>query len=123
MQIVRVDAFGPAENLKLVEMESPSLQAGEVRIAAFACGVNRADVLQRTGAYHGAKVMPVFPGREAAGTVAEVGPGVSGFALGDRVVGFTGRPGCYASEVIFPAERLVRVPDGVSFEQAACLPT
>jgi NADPH2:quinone reductase len=123
MQIIRVDAFGPAENLKVVEMESPPLQAGEVRIAASACGVNRADVLQRTGAYHGAKVMPVFPGREAAGTVAEVGPGVSGFAVGDRVLGFGGRPGCYASEVNFPVERLVRIPDGVSFEQAACLPT
>jgi NADPH:quinone reductase len=123
MQIIRVDAFGPPENLQLVEMESPPLQPGEVRVTARACGVNRADVLQRTGAYHGPKVMPVFPGREAAGTVAEVGPGATGFTVGEPVLGFRGRPGCYATEVVFPTSRLVRIPAGVTFEQAACLPT
>ena len=122
MQIIRIDAFGPPEVLKLVELDPLPLGPGEVRVAARACGVNRADVLQRTGKYHGASV-PAFPGREAAGVVTEVGPGVEGIAPGDRVVAFRGKPGCYATEVVSPASRVVRIPEGVAFEEAASLPT
>lgn len=122
MQIIRVDSFGPPEVLKLVEMESPPLGPGELRVAARACGVNRADILLRTGKYHGAS-LPAFPGREAAGVVLEVAPDVRGFAPGDRVLAFRGSTGCYATEIVAPASRAVPVPEAVGFEAAACLPT
>jgi NADPH2:quinone reductase len=122
MQIVRVDAFGGPEVLKLVEADPLPLASGEVRIAARACGVNRADVLLRTGKYHGASV-PAFPGREAAGIVVETAPDVRDLATGDRVVAFRVRPGGYATEVVAPASRVVPVPEGVGFEAAASSPT
>jgi NADPH2:quinone reductase len=122
MQIVRVDAFGPPEVLQLVEMEPPALGPGEIRLAVRASGVNRADILQRTGKYHGVQA-PVFPGREAAGVVTEVAAGVSGIAMGERAVAFGVRPGGYATEVVAPAASAVALPPGVSFEQGACLPT
>jgi NADPH2:quinone reductase len=122
MQIVRVDTFGPPEVLQLVEMAPPPLGPGELRLAVRAAGVNRADILLRTGKYHGVKA-PVFPGREAAGVVTEVAPDVRGLAPGARVVVFGGRPGCYATEAVAPAARAVALPAGVSFEHAAALPT
>jgi NADPH2:quinone reductase len=122
MQIVRVDAFGGPEALRLVEMDPPRLERGELRVKVHACGVNRADILLRTGKYHGASV-PAFPGREAAGVVSEVGPDAAGFAVGDRVLAFRVRPGGYATEVAAPALRCVRIPAGVDFAVAASLPT
>jgi NADPH2:quinone reductase len=119
MQIVRVDAFGGPEALRLVTMEPPPLAEGELRIDVRACGVNRADILLRTGKYHGAQV-PAYPGREAAGVVAEGG---HGFTKGERVLAFRVKPGGYATQVNAPASRLVRIPEGVDFPVAASLST
>jgi NADPH2:quinone reductase len=84
--------------------------------------VNRADILQRSGNWH-VKTLPVFPGREAAGVVLEVGPGATGFTVGQRALAFRGLPGCYATEVVAPAERVVAVPEGLDLVKAAALPT
>jgi NADPH:quinone reductase-like Zn-dependent oxidoreductase len=94
---------------------------GEVRIRARAAGLNFADVFARMGLYEAAPPPPFVPGFEAAGTVEAVGEGVTRVAPGDRVVGCT-RFGGYA-QTIYSLERLtLKIPDGVSFEEAAGLP-
>jgi NADPH2:quinone reductase len=122
VKIMRVDAFGPPEAMKWTEMDPPPLAAGQVRVAVQAAGVNRADILQRSGNWH-VRTLPVFPGREAAGVVLEVGPGAEGFATGQRVLTFRGLPGCYATEVVSPVERIVALPEQLDFVKAAALPT
>lgn len=119
---MRVDAFGPPEAMQWVDMEPPPLAEGQLRIAVKAAGVNRADILQRSGNWH-VKTLPVFPGREAAGVVTEVGGGAGGLAVGQRVLAFRGMPGCYATEVVAPADRVVAIPDRLDFTKAAALPT
>jgi NADPH2:quinone reductase len=122
VKIMRVDAFGPPEAMKWTEMDSPPLAPGQLRLSVRAAGVNRADILQRSGNWH-VKTLPVFPGREAAGVVLEVGPGATGFTVGQRALAFRGLPGCYATEVVAPAERVVAVPEGLDLVKAAALPT
>ena len=114
---IMIDAAGGPEVLTLRETELPTLEAGEVQIEQTACGVNFLDVYQRNGAY--TMPMPQGAGNEAAGRVVAVGPGVSGFAPGDRVAYQGGSPGAYASARNVPAWRLVRLPDSVSDEVAA----
>ncbi|MGH9023865.1 MAG: quinone oxidoreductase family protein, partial [Acidimicrobiia bacterium] len=96
--------------------------AGEVVIAVAAAGVNRADILMRSGRYHSPPPLPFVPGAEGSGSVVSVGAGVSGFAVGDRVLAMGGRPGFYAERVAVKESRLVRVPDGVDLLQAATMP-
>jgi NADPH2:quinone reductase len=122
LKIMRVDAFGPPEAMKWVDHEPPALAAGQVRVSVKAAGVNRADILQRSGNWH-VRTLPVFPGREAAGVISEVGPDVSGFAAGQSVLAFRGLPGCYATDVVVPVERMVPLPAGLDFATAAALPT
>ena len=83
-----------------------------------AAGVNYSEVGQRMGSHGGP--LPQTIGREAAGTVEAVGPGADEVSVGDRVV-WCSVPGAYASEAVVPAERLVRLPDEISFEQAAAV--
>ena len=85
-----------------------------------AAGVNRADLLLRKGDYHGAG-LPARPGLEAAGTVVEAPAGAS-YAVGERVLLFADRSGLYKTEAV-PEERAIcRIPDEVSFIEAAALP-
>lgn len=88
-------------------------------IAVEAAGVNYIDVYQRTGQYKTAT--PFVPGQEAAGTVAALGSGVTGFRVGDRVACYHGGLGAYAEYAVAPADRVVRLPDGVSAAQGAAL--
>ncbi|MEM1105289.1 MAG: quinone oxidoreductase [Pseudomonadota bacterium] len=90
---------------------------GQVRLRIVASGVNFIDVYHRTGLYPAA--MPFVPGVEAAGVVEDIGEGVSGVEIGSRV-GYLG-PGTYATHVNAPADRLIPLPDGLSFEDAAAL--
>lgn len=94
---------------------------GEVRIRTRACGLNFADVFCRLGLYEAAPPPPFAPGFEAAGEVDAVGTGVTAFRPGDRVVGCT-RFGGYASAIWSPDRLVMRIPSGVSFEQAAGFP-
>jgi NADPH:quinone reductase len=112
--------LGPLESLVLEERPSPEPGDGQVVIAVEAAGVNFVDGLMCQGRYQIKPPTPFVPGSEVAGLVASIGPGVDGFAAGDRVIAFTGMGG-FAEQVLVPALSLVRMPDALDFEQAAAL--
>jgi NADPH:quinone reductase len=113
---VLVTKTGGPEVLRFDAWDLPEPGPGEVRVRVTAAGVNYIDVYFRTGLYP--RPTPFVPGLEGAGVVEAVGAGVKGFAAGD-VVASAGAPGFYAEHVNAPAERLVRVPDGVDAKVAA----
>lgn len=117
---IRVHAAGGPEVLLWEDCEVPEPGPDEVRIRHTAVGLNFIDVYFRTALYP-PPAYPFVPGMEAAGQVISVGSAVDDFALGDRVA-YAGRPmGAYAEERLMPAERLVRVPEGVQDELAAAV--
>ncbi|MFJ6080297.1 zinc-binding alcohol dehydrogenase family protein [Streptomyces sp. NPDC092369] len=124
MRAVRIDEFGGPEVLVPVEVPDPVAGPGEVLVRIAAAGVNRADALIRSGRYHRAGRPPLIPGAEAAGVVAAVGEGVSGLAVGQRVMALDGidAPGFYAELAAVPAERVTALPDGLGLTEAATLP-
>jgi len=116
---------GSFDSLRVVDVPEPKLQAGEVRVAVRAAGVNFADVVVRLGLYASAKKYvgwPITPGFEVSGEVAELGAGVEDLKLGDRVFGLT-RFGGYTSQICLPRGQLFRVPTAFSHAQAATFPT
>lgn len=115
------DAFGPPENFDLRETPTRALEPGEVRIALKAAGISFVDVLTAAGQYQVKPPLPFCPGSEAAGVVAEIGEGVNRFVIGDEVV-CSNWGGLFADEVVLPAAKLDRIPDGLSFVEAAVLP-
>lgn len=119
MRAVVVEQTGGPEVLHVVEQPSPTPRAGQVRVAVEASGVNFIDVYQRNGAYP--KPLPFLVGSEGAGTVLELGDGVSGVSVGDRVAWAMVDGGGYAEEVVVPVDRVVAVPDGVDLADAAAV--
>ena len=119
MNAIRIDQFGGAEQLRLVE-GLPDLEpaAGEVRIAVEVSGVNFIDIYHRTGLYPLA--LPLTPGVEGAGTIDAVGADVRGFSPGDCVA-WVSVPGSYADQALVPADRVIPVPNGVEVAAAAAL--
>jgi putative PIG3 family NAD(P)H quinone oxidoreductase len=103
--------------------EVPDIEAGpgEVLVDVAAAGVNRADLLQRQGFYDPPPGASPYPGLEVSGTIAALGPGVSGWAVGDRVCALLSGGG-YASAVVVPAGQLLPVPSPVGLAEAAALP-
>ncbi len=117
MKAIRITVTGGPEVLQPVEVQQlPAPGAGQVRVRQEAAGVNFVDVYQRSGAYPVS--LPFVPGQEGAGVVEETGPGVRDLRPGDRVA-YAGLPGGYAEQVLAPADRLVRVPEGLDLRQAA----
>jgi NADPH2:quinone reductase len=100
-----------------VEVADPG--PGEALIRQTAVGVNYMDIYQRSGSYP--LQLPSGIGLEAAGTVEAIGPDVSGIAVGERVAYGGGPIGAYARHRLMPAARLVKIPDGVTDEQAAAV--
>jgi NADPH:quinone reductase-like Zn-dependent oxidoreductase len=121
MRAVVITKHGDPSVLQVQERPDPPLAAGQVRIDVAAAGVNFADTMARTGLYADAPKPPMVVGYEVAGTVAELGEGVEGPAVGARVMAAT-RFGGYASQVVVPAADVVPLPDGLSFEQGAAIP-
>ncbi len=115
-EVVRVHKLGGPEVLSVETAEVPPPGPGEARIRQTACGVNFIDTYFRTGLYPAP--LPFIVGNEGAGVVEAVGEGVTDVAPGDRVA-YVVTLGAYASERNAPADRLVKIPDGVSDEQAA----
>ncbi|MBB4862192.1 NADPH2:quinone reductase [Pseudomonas nitritireducens] len=116
---ISLDVFGGPEVLRLDQAERQRPGPGEVWLEQAAIGVNPLDLSQRSGAVKIA--LPSGLGLEGAGTVAAIGAGVDNLQLGDRVAYATGPLGAYASARLYPAQRLVKLPDAVSFEAAAAV--
>jgi NADPH2:quinone reductase len=109
---------GGPEVMKLEEVEVGAPGPGQVKVKQTAIGLNFIDIYTRSGLYP--TPMPNAVGREAAGVIVEVGPKVKGFKKGDRVA-YCGVLGAYTDERVMGVEQLVKVPKGVSDEQAAAL--
>jgi len=121
MRAIEISTPGAPEVLRPVLRPVPLPAAGEVLIEVAAAGVNRPDVLQRKGGYPPPPGASDIPGLEVAGTVARLGPQVSGCKVGDEVCALvTG--GGYAEYVAAPAVQCLPVPRGLTLEQAASLP-
>jgi NADPH:quinone reductase len=116
---VVITEFGAPEVMGIESVELPDPAEGEVQLRQTAIGFNYIDVYQRKGIYP--LPLPTGLGHEAAAVVEAVGPGVSNFSPGDRVAYMNAGPGAYADYRNVPAERLVRIPDLITDEQAAAL--
>jgi NADPH2:quinone reductase len=114
---VRVHKTGGPEVLTYEEVEVPPPGPGQVRVKQHACGVNFIDTYFRSGLYP-APSLPFIAGNEGAGEVVAVGPGVTELKVGDRVA-YVSALGSYAAERLVPADRVVKLPDAISYEQAA----
>lgn len=120
MERITCTEWGPPEGLVLETVDDPEPGPGQVAIAVEAAGVNFVDALFVAGTYQ-IKVPPPFtPGSEVAGTVAAVGDGVDGFAVGDRVLSSVGL-GAYASRVVVATASAAKIPDALSTPAAAAL--
>ena len=115
---IRVHETGGPDVLRYEDVETPAPGKGEALIRHTAIGLNFIDTYFRTGLYPAPAGLPFIPGNEGAGIVEAVGEGVSGLTAGDRVAYAAGL-GAYAQKRVIAADRLVKVPDGVSDEQAA----
>ena len=111
-----VRRFGGPDVIEREDFDPGQPGAGDVLVKNEAIGLNFIDTYFRSGLYEAP--FPIALGSESAGTVVAVGPGVSGFAPGDRV-GSVSAPGAYATHRMIPADRTVRIPDGLSSEAAA----
>jgi NADPH2:quinone reductase len=116
MKALQVFQPGGPEALTLSDLPTPQPGPGQARVRVEAIGVNFIDTYQRSGRYP--LPVPFIPGPEGAGVVEEVGPDVTGLAPGQRV-GWVAGSGSYAEQALVPAEKLVPLPDSVSFQQAA----
>jgi NADPH:quinone reductase-like Zn-dependent oxidoreductase len=124
MRAVQITAYGGPEVVAINDVARPELRAGQLRVSVAATGVNPVDWKIREG--HMRDVLPVpFPftiGNEFAGTVTELGDGVSGFAIGDAVYGSVGPIGVFADELAVDASAVARAPASLSMIEAAALP-
>ena len=119
VKAIRIHENGGPEILRLEDVELGPPGAGQARVRHTAIGVNFIDTYHRTGLYK--LPFPSGLGVEAAGIVEAVGPGVSHARVGDRVAYVARPPGAYAEAALVPADRLVRIPEGISDEVAAAV--
>jgi NADPH2:quinone reductase len=115
---VRFHKTGGPEVLQMEEVQVGEPGQGQARIRHTAIGVNFIDTYQRSGLYP--MQLPATAGNEGAGVVEAVGPGVTLVKPGDRVA-YTGQVGSYSGQRLLPADRLVKIPEGISDEQAASM--
>ncbi|MFG2606679.1 NAD(P)H-quinone oxidoreductase [Streptomyces sp. NPDC048514] len=121
MHAITIPEPGGPEALVWAEVPDPVPDEGEVLVEVVASAVNRADVLQRQGFYNPPPGASPHPGLECSGRIVALGPGVSGWAVGDEVCALLAGGG-YAEKVAVPAGQLLPVPEGVGLKQAAALP-
>ncbi len=120
MKAVSLDGFGGLDVLKVGEIDKPSPKEGEVLIKVVATSINRPDLVQREGKYPPPPGDSEILGLEVAGVVEELGAGVTGWRKGDRVMSLVGGGG-YAEYAVAYAQHLMRIPESMSFEEAACV--
>jgi NADPH2:quinone reductase len=126
VQAIQVHTPGGPDALQLVALPEPQAGAGEVRVRAQAIGVGRPDALIRNGTYKWMPPLPAIPGAEMAGVVDQVGPGVTQWAVGDRVLvsarDLAQRGGCYVQAIVVPETAPYRLPDAIEITDAVSLP-
>jgi NADPH2:quinone reductase len=115
---IRIHQNGGPEVMQWETVDVPAPGPGQVRLKQHAVGVNYIDTYQRSGLYK--LPMPFVPGSEGAGEVVAVGSGVTDFKVGDRGA-YAGALGGYAQERVMPADRLVKLPDGIDYKTAAAM--
>ena len=111
MRAIRIDDFGVAPRLD-TDVARPVPAAGEVLVGVRACGLNFADLLMMDGKYQERQALPFTPGMEVSGEVLALGDGVTGFSIGQRVIGFPGHGGL-AEVARVPSARCVALPEGM----------
>jgi NADPH2:quinone reductase len=116
MKAIQVRQVGGPEALELLDLPIPQPESNQAVVKILACGVNFIDVYYREGRYKAH--VPFVAGQEAAGTISAVGSDVKGFADGDRVA-YTMQLGTYAEYGVVAADKLVKIPTGVSEREAA----
>ena len=116
---IRIHKAGPASVLKWQKVEIGKPKNGEILIKNTAVGVNFIDTYHRRGLYP--IPMPFTPGVEGAGVIEAIGAGVTKLKIGDRVAYCSDPLGSYAEQRLFPAERAIKIPGGISDEQAASM--
>lgn len=123
MKAIYVKEFGGAENLEVREVENlPKPRGKEVSVKVRASGLNRADIVQRQGFYPAPKGFPErILGLEFAGEIAEIGEDVSNFSIGESVCGITAG-GAQAEFLLIDAAHLAKIPENLSFIEAAAIP-
>ena len=117
---VRVHKTGGPEVLTFEQVDIPAPGQGQIKLKQHACGVNYIDTYFRMGMYPSPVGLPFTSGNEGAGEVIAVGPGVTDIKVGDRV-GYVTALGGYAQERVMPADRAVKLPDSITYEQAAAM--
>lgn len=121
MKAITIREFGGPEVLEWTEVEDPVPAPGEVVVDVAATALNRADTIQRIGLYPVPEGASPYPGLEVSGRIGALGPGVTGWRVGDEVAALlTG--GGYAQKVAVPAGQLLTAPEGVGLVEAASLP-
>ena len=122
MRVIEIEGgSGPAEALKIAERPDPVAGPGQVLIRVRAAGVNRPDLLQRTGAYPPPPGASDILGLEVAGEIEAVGEGVTRWTVGDRVCALLGGGG-YAELAVVDARHVLPIPEGLDYVEAAVLP-
>jgi len=120
MRAVLLEGFGGIDVLKTGEVERPVPGKGQVIVKVHATSINRPDLVQREGKYPPPPGDSEILGLEVAGIVEELGPGVSGWSVGERVMSLVGGGG-YAEYAVAYADHLMKIPESMSFEEAACV--
>ncbi len=113
---------GTGETMVVGDVPEPVAGPGQALVAVAYGGLNFADTMMRRGVYPHPKGYPLVAGIEMSGTVAAVGPGVTGLACGDRVAAFCEDAGAFAERCVVPVERLVRIPAAIGLDTAAAFP-
>ncbi|MEW2129139.1 NAD(P)H-quinone oxidoreductase [Streptomyces sp. NPDC005435] len=121
MYAITIPEPGGPEKLVWEEVPDPVPGEGEVLVDVVATAVNRADIMQRQGFYDPPPGASPYPGLECSGRIAALGPGVSGWSVGDEVCALLSGGG-YAQKVVVPAGQLLPVPAGIGLDRAAALP-
>ncbi len=121
MRAVVCHAWGDPESLRVEEVDSPDVGPGEVKIRVYAAALNFADILMVGGTYQEKPPFPFSPGLEISGVITELGEGVDGYNIGQRVMSYVDYGG-FAEEAIAKPSDLMLIPDDMDFDAAAAFP-
>ena len=114
MKILQVQQLGSLDDIEIVEIDSPELAEGQIRVAVLASGLNYVDSLMIEGKYQIKPPVPYRPGSEIVGRVVEVASDVTNLKIGDRIFSPSGG---FADEAVLSSSRVIPIPDHLSTEQ------